>query len=465
LCDSCTGNRDQPLTISIRLAEAKAVPPSEIDLTRWRDFSEDFTMKSIMRSLVTTLTFICFGFLPRLQAVSPPPDGGYSGGNTAEGQSALLSLTGGNYNTAVGFLSLLSTTSNSFNTGVGAGTLLSNTAGSLAVPNGIPPGSENTATGAGALLSNTTGGQNTANGAFALFSSTESNFNTAIGGRALFLNTIGSSNTATGASALNHNSTGNFNVADGGFALFFNTTGNNNTATGNSALFNNDTGNSNVAVGDSALVTNVAGNNNVAIGASALSGTTGSGNIAIGFNAGSSVGSSGNVIAIGSPGDDVDSTCFIGNIRGVQTQNADAIAVVIDSSGQLGTMSSSARFKNEIKPMENASEAVLALKPVTFHYKGDKTGTPQFGLIAEEVAAVDPNLVVRNKNGEIYTVRYEAVNAMLLNEFLKEHGKNEKQEATIARLQKQVEALTAGLQKVSAEVEVSKPAPRTVLNQ
>jgi hypothetical protein len=420
---------------------------------------------STTRSLLTTLTLICFGFLPRLQAVSPPPDGGYAGGNTAEGQSALLSLTSGNYNTAVGFLSLFSTTTNSFNTGVGAGALLSNVAGSFDNPSGIPPGSENTGTGAGALLSNTTGAQNTANGAFALFSNTESNFNTAVGDRALFLNTTGSSNTATGASALGNNAAGNFNSANGGFALFFNTAGSNNTATGNSALFSNNTGNSNVAVGDSALVTNVAGNNNVAIGASALSGTTGGGNIAIGFNAGSAVGSSGNVIAIGSPGDDVDSTCFIGNIRGVQTQNADAVAVLIDSAGQLGTMSSSARFKNEIKPMENASEAVLALKPVTFHYKGDKAGTPQFGLIAEEVAAVDPNLVVRNKNGEIYTVRYEAVNAMLLNEFLKEHCKNEEQGATIARLQKQVETLTAGLQKVSAQLEVSKPAQQTVLNQ
>jgi endosialidase-like protein len=448
LCDSYTGNRDQPLTISIRPAGAKAVPPSEIDLTRWRDFPEDSSMKSTTRSLVTTLTLICFGFLPRLQAVSPPPDGGYSGGNTAEGQSALLSLTSGNYNTAIGFLSLLSTTTNSFNTGVGAGALLSNVAGSFDNPNGIPPGSENTGTGAGALLSNITGAQNTANGSFALFTSTESNFSTAIGARALFLNTTGTENTAIGASALGNNATGNFNSANGGFALFF-----------------NDTGSSNVAVGDSALFSNIAGNDNVAIGAAALLNTTGSDNIAIGFNAGSSVGSSGNVIAIGSPGDDIDSSCFIGNIRGVQTQNADAIAVVIDSAGQLGTMSSSAKFKNEIKPMENASEAVLALKPVTFHYKGDKTGTPQFGLIAEEVAAVDPNLVVRNKNGEIYTVRYEAVNAMLLNEFLKEHRKNEEQEATIARLQKQVEALTAGLQKVSAEVEVSKPAPQTVLNQ
>jgi hypothetical protein len=382
-----------------------------------------------------------------------------------------LSLTSGNYNTAVGFLSLLSTTTNSFNTAVGAGTLLSNVAGSLDTPNGIPPGSENTATGAGALLSNTTGSQNTANGAFALFSSTDSNFNTAIGARALFLNTLGSSNTATGASALQSNTTGTFNVANGGFALFFNTAGNHNTAMGDSALDSNDAGNSNVAIGDSALTTNFAGNNNTAIGASSLSGTTGSGNIAVGFQAGAAVGSSANVIAIGSPGDDVDNSCFIGNIRDVQTQNADAIAVVIDSAGQLGTASSSARFKKEIKPMDNASEAVLALKPVTFHYKTDKNSTPQFGLIAEEVAKVNPNLVVRDKNGEIYTVRYDAVNAMLLNEFLKEHGKVEEQDhrlqeqgAIIAKQQKQIEALTAGFQKVRDQLELSKPVPEIVRN-
>jgi len=148
----------------------------------------------------------------------------------------------------------------------------------------------------------------------------------------------------------------------------------------------------------------------------------------------------------------------------VTTGNANAIPVLIDSVGQLGTVSSSQRFKHDIKGMDKTSEGILALKPVTFHYKSDKTNTPQFGLIAEEVAAVNPDLVVRDENGEIYTVRYDAVNAMLLNEFLKEHRKNKEQEATIARLQKQIEALTAGLQKVSAQLELSESAPQTVNN-
>jgi uncharacterized coiled-coil protein SlyX len=188
------------------------------------------------------------------------------------------------------------------------------------------------------------------------------------------------------------------------------------------------------------------------------------------------VGSSGNIIAIGSPGDDVDNSCLIGNIRDVQTQNADAIAVVVDSAGQLGTASSSARFKKEIKPMDNASEAILALKPVTFHYKGDKTDTPQFGLVAEDVARVNSDLVVRDKKSEIFTVRYDAVNAMLLNEFLKEHktvqeqgaiiaqikSTTAKQEAVIAQQQKQIEALVAGLQKVNAQLEAGKTGPHMV---
>jgi len=161
---------------------------------------------------------------------------------------------------------------------------------------------------------------------------------------------------------------------------------------------------------------------------------------------------------------------MIGN-DGVRVLN-DAIPVLIDSAGQLGTMSSSARFKKEIKPMGSASEAILALKPVTFHYNSDKTNTPQFGLIAEEVSKVNRDLVVRDENGEIYTVRYDAVNAMLLNEFLKEHrkmqelestvGKQEasaaKQEATIAVQQKQIEALSAGLQKVSAQLATASPS-------
>jgi uncharacterized coiled-coil protein SlyX len=166
--------------------------------------------------------------------------------------------------------------------------------------------------------------------------------------------------------------------------------------------------------------------------------------------------------------------------------------VIVGSDGHLGTVPSSERFKTDIATMDKASEAILSMRPVTFHYKADTEGTPQFGLIAEEVAEVNPNLVVRDQNGEIYTVRYEAVNAMLLNEFLKEHRKNQeqqatiallkstdskqeaiitqlkstdaKQEATIAKQQKQIEALTAGLQKVSAQLELSKPAPQTVLN-
>jgi predicted ribosome quality control (RQC) complex YloA/Tae2 family protein len=142
---------------------------------------------------------------------------------------------------------------------------------------------------------------------------------------------------------------------------------------------------------------------------------------------------------------------------------------MIDSAGQLGTVSSSQRFKKEIKPMDQTSESILRLRPVTFRYKSDTKGTPQFGLIAEEVAKVNSDLVVRDAEGEIYTVRYEAVNAMLLNEFLKEHRKVEEQEATIrqvkstvAQQQKQIEALTKSLQKVSDQLELSKPAPHLV---
>jgi len=191
------------------------------------------------------------------------------------------------------------------------------------------------------------------------------------------------------------------------------------------------------------------------------------------MNTGNGVTTANNVICIGAgvAGTNVDNRCFIGNIRGVTTGNANAIAVLIDSAGQLGTMSSSRRFKKEIKPMDKASEAVLALKPVTFHYKTDSTETPQFGLIAEEVADVNPDLVVRDENREIYTVRYDAVNAMLLNEFLKEHRKNEEQGKTIEELKSGMTALTATvkeqasqIQKVSAQLEASTPAPQVANN-
>jgi hypothetical protein len=160
----------------------------------------------------------------------------------------------------------------------------------------------------------------------------------------------------------------------------------------------------------------------------------------------------------------VASSCFIGNIRDVTTQNADAIPVFIDSAGQLGTASSSRRFKHNIQPMDTASEAILALKPVTFSYKTDKTNTPQFGLIAEDVAELNPALVVRDGKGETCTVRYDAVNAMLLNEFLKEHKKVEEQGATIAKQQKQIEALSAGLQKVSDQLQLGKATPQLAVS-
>jgi hypothetical protein len=163
--------------------------------------------------------------------------------------------------------------------------------------------------------------------------------------------------------------------------------------------------------------------------------------VAIGFNAGASLTTGSDNIDIGHAGVAGESNTmrigtvkqtktFISGILGTATANANAVPVVIDSAGQLGTVSSSRRFKDEIKPMDNSSEAILGLKPVTFHYKSDTQNTPQFGLIAEEVAKVNPDLVVRDETGEVYTVRYEAVNAMLLNEFLKEHRKVEQQERT-----------------------------------
>jgi len=399
------------------------------------------------------LTLACFTFLANAKAVSPSPDGGYPGENTAEGTSALLHLNGGSNNTAVGWASLGFDVTGNLNTAVGAGTLVFNTADS------------NTATGAAALLSNTIAFQNTATGAFALFSNISGSNNTAVGADALFSNTDGFRNNALGILALSTHQTGNFNNAFGALALaadqsgtsnnafgdealHSNTTGTNNTAMGDLALHNNNAGRNcafgaqalqsntsggdNTAVGFAALLHNTVANDNTAIGFGALvNNTTGHGNIAVGPGAGETITTASGVICIGSIGANVNNACFIDNIRGVQTQNGDGIPVVIDSAGQLGTTSSSKRFKKDITPMENASEALLALKPATFYYENDDTKTPQFGLVAEQVSDVDPRLVVRDKNGDPYTVRYDAVNAMLLNEFLKEHRKVEKLEAAL----------------------------------
>src|SRR5882757_743662 len=339
----------------------------------------EFKMKKHMIRFTSILvTLGCFMFLEQMQAVNPPPDGCYPNSTTAEGCKALNSLTTGAANTAVGWFSLFGTSSGSFNTAVGAGVLDLNTA------------DNNTAVGVAALLLNTTGTENTANGRAALeFNDTGAN-NTAVGSTALFSNTIGSSNTANGVRA----------------------------------LFANTTGNGNTAIGREALAENTAGNNKTAIGVGALLNSTGSGNVALGVNAGAFVTGASNVIAIGTTGADVADSCFIGNISGVN-EGGTISAVYINSNRQLGTQAppSARRFKKEIKPMDKASEAVLGLKPVTFHYKSDNAATPQFGLIAEEVAEVNPDLIVRDNNSEIYTVRYDAVNVMLLNEFLKEHRK------------------------------------------
>jgi hypothetical protein len=309
-------------------------------------------------------------------------------------------------------------------------------------------GSQNTATGWQALFNNT-GFGNTANGAFALWSNTTGEVNTANGYTALFSNTTGYGNTANGLEALINNTTGNGNTANGLDALVNNTTGSDNTANGSDALYSNTTGSNNIALGTSAGGALTTGDLNIDIANEGVAGES-------------------NTIRIGTRGD--QTRTFIAGISGAPVAGA---AVKVNANGQLGVPPSSERFKAEIKPMDKASEAILALKPVTFRYKKevDPTGIPQFGLLAEQVAKVNPALVDRDGKGEIYTVRYEAVNAMLLNEFLKEHRTVQELEATVAQQQKEIQALTASLkeqasqtQKVSAQLEVSKPAPQMVIN-
>ena len=335
----------------------------------------------------------------------------------------------------------------------------------------------NSNTGLGAdVLINATGGDNTANGFQALFSNTIGNSNTAIGWEALTFNTTGNNNTATGTGALQFNIAGTENTATGVDALASNATGTNNTANGAFVLAANTTGIDNTAMGEEALESNTTGHDNTATGVSALRlNTTGSENIAIGTLAGQNLTTGSNNIDIDNFGVAGESNAIRIGTQGTQTKTFIAgisgttvtgLPIKINSNGQLGVSPSSARFKESIQPMEKTSEAIFALRPVTFRYKHklDPDGIPQFGLVAEEVEKVSPDLVVRDEQGKPYTVRYEAVNAMLLNEFLKAHRKMEEQDATIAQLQKQIEALTAGLQKVSGQVELSKTASQTVVS-
>jgi uncharacterized coiled-coil protein SlyX len=471
-----------------RLAYFSIVPPPE--LTR-RTFLP-------CRFVFMAMLIPCLAILPMARAVSPPPDGGYPGNNTAEGTNALLNLTTGLENTANGSQALASNTAGNHNTAIGGGALFLNTTGEANTASGFRAllsnitGSENTANGADALLNNTTGVDNTATGSQALLNNTTGESNTATGFVALFNNTTGNSNTASGLAALENNTTGNSNTATGFDALGSNTTGGGNTATGGGALENSTTGLFNTAEGFQALKQNTTGSSNIAVGSNAgLSLTTGSNNVLVGANAGLSLTAGSNNIDIGNQGVTGDAAkirigkqgtqtaTYVAGIYGKTVASGTKVAVMIDSTGKLGTVVSSARFKEAIQPMDKASEALLALKPVTFRYKHelDPDGTPQFGLIAEEVEKVNSDLVVRDEDGKVNTVRYEAVNAMLLNEFLKAHRKVEQQErrieeqdATIAQLkashthqQKQIEALTATMQKVNDRLEADRSSVQRVV--
>jgi len=315
-------------------------------------------------------------------------------------------------------------------------------------------GDHNTATGVVALSSNTTGSSNTANGASALADNIDGSLNTAVGNEALFFNN-GDDNTAIGESALANNVSGSDNTAIGGLALHGNTDGGANTASGFHALFSNTTGAGNTANGDGALNSNTDGNGNTAVGSGAGAAATGSSNVYIGAGMNGVSGES--------------NACYIASIFG-QT-SASGMPVLINSNNKFGTTTSSARFKEDIKPMENVSEALFALKPVTFRYKKeiDPAGVSQLGLVAEDVDKVNPDLVVCDKEGQPYSVRYDQVNAMLLNEFLKQHRKVQELEARLAQQERSFSARLkeedARIQKVSDSIQLSKATPQTADNR
>ena len=354
------------------------------------------------------------------------------------GEDALVNNTSGPGDTAVGFDALLNNTTGQANTAAGLEALMSNT-----------DGFGNTATGWKALLSNTTGTANTGCGEVTLYANTIGSNNTATGAGALLANTTGSQNTSDGTDSLFSNTTGDNNTALGSAALNINTTGASNTATGLEAMLNNTTGSFNTANGDNALVNNTIGSRNIALGTSAGSNlTTGNDNIDIGN---SGVAGEAGAIRIGTSG--TQGATFIAGIRGVPVSGGQPVA--ISSGGRLGVKASSIRFKEAIKPMDKASEAILSLRPVTFRYKKelDPRGAPQFGLVAEDVAKVDPDLVMTDDQGKPFTVRYDEVNAMLLNEFLKEHRRYGQHEAMITAQQKQIDELRAVSKEQLAELQ------------
>jgi hypothetical protein len=406
-------------------------------------------MKNRSKMLVVALPVLaCFALLPQAQAVC---EDGCNNGlfNAWQGDDALISDTTGAGNTAFGWRALFATTDGSFNTAVGGGALILN------------DGFSNTAVGAAALLLNTTGGENTAVGTDALVFNTIAGDNNAFGAFALFNNDssglgFGNFNNALGRGALEANVDGTQNNAFGDLALTDNVSGSFNTGMGDDALFD-CTGNSNTALGDEAGSNVGDGEGNIYIGAQ----------VEAGFSGEFEFIRIGNDTAFTFPYD-----TYIAGIFGRVNDPGTATTCFVDANGKLASIFSSRRYKHDIKPMAKTSEAILALKPVTFHYNSDAKNTPCFGLIAEEVAAVNPDLVIRDKQGEPMTVRYDQINAMLLNEFLKEHKKVDEQQASISQLKSEMQAMVAQLkeqaaqiQKVSAQLEVSKPAPQVVASK
>jgi hypothetical protein len=478
-----------------------------------REKRKTHLMYSLIRlKTLASCLLVCFAFLPQMHAapnaLPPPippvnPDGCYPGFTTAEGCNALANLTSGAGNTGIGWYSLFFAGSSSFSTGVGAGALVLNTADSNTAVGAAAmllnsTGTENTAMGVDAMVFNATGEFNDAFGGFALFSNTDGFSNNAVGDHALFANIHGAENTAVGDLALSNNDVAgsgmaNFNTAVGSEALMANTNGDSNNAVGSDALHVNTTGSFNQAMGFGALGANTTGAANVAIGDSALDSLTGthSFNTVIGDQAGADLTSGADNIYIGATSAfgvttesgtiRIGDPTFVGNcyIAGIFGNPTPGGLVYINSSGHLSTTASSRTVKHDIKPMDKASEAIFSLKPVTFRYNSDKTNTPQCGLIAEEVAKVNPDLILINKEGKPYTVRYDQVWNMMLNEFLKEHrtvqdlkATAEKQQATIALQEAQIKSLTASLkeqatqiQKVSAQLETMRPAPQMVENR
>ena len=391
---------------------------------------------TIFRTILSVLA--CFALLPQTKAapqVIPGPDGCYPAFTTAEGCRALQNLGAGFGNTAIGWRSLFSVTDGNYNTGVGAGTLVLNSA------------SSNTAVGTAALLLNTLGQDNVAVGTASLVFNDLGNSNSAVGAFALYKNVNGIENTALGTNTLTNNTSGDRNTAIGDSALVSCTSGFRNTALGNDAGNSITDGQRNVTVGDNAGVSIVSGQGNIYIGA--------------GVNSG--VGDESAHIRIGDPNFAITYDCFIEGIYN-RTFGAADVAVRVGSNGKLGTVVSSRRFKHDIKPIDTASEKILGLNPVSFQYNSDPENTPRFGLIAEEVAEVGPDLVIRDKEGKPLSVRYEDVNVMLLNEFLKEHKTVQELKATVAQQNKKIDALIAGLQKVSAQLETREPSEQVVVN-